>query len=72
MIHIGTGKKTQYELLRIAFPGIRPIRRADVDGTLGEDTSLDCSRWKRFIEAGGADVGKAGGNRVVCIALSGV
>ena len=48
VIHIGTEKKSQYDLLKRAFPHIKPIRRADINPNLASDTSLNCDKWKRF------------------------
>lgn len=50
VLHIGTEKKTQYDLLRIAFPKIKPIQRADINPSLSSDTSLNCDKWKKFME----------------------
>ena len=48
VIHIGTNKKSQYDLLKRAFPYIKPIRRTDINPNLAFDTSLNCDKWKRF------------------------
>jgi dTDP-4-dehydrorhamnose reductase len=51
VIHIGTGRKSQYELLSEAFPDVKPITRADVDPMLPADCSIDCSRWAAIRES---------------------
>ncbi len=48
VLHIGTEKKSQYDLLKIAFPEIKPTRRADVNPSLASDTSLNCDRWREY------------------------
>ncbi len=48
VLHIGTEKKSQYDLLKIAFPEIAPTLRADVNPSLASDTSLNCDRWRSF------------------------
>lgn len=48
ILHIGTEKKTQYELLKIAFPIIKPILRRDINPDLSKDTSLNTDKWNRL------------------------
>lgn len=44
-IHIGTGRKTTYDLAR-ASRDVAPCLRAHVPVTLPKDTSLDLTKWK--------------------------
>ncbi len=48
VVHIGTERKSQYDLLKISFPEIAPTKRADVNPTIASDTSLNCDRWRQF------------------------
>jgi len=47
-IHIGSQRRSQYDLLRTAFPEIRPTRRADVDSSLTADSSLSSKVWRAW------------------------
>ncbi len=47
-IHIGSHRRSQYDLLRIAFPEIRPTRRRDVDSSLTADSSLSSKVWRAW------------------------
>jgi dTDP-4-dehydrorhamnose reductase len=49
IIHIGTERKTQFELLKRQFPQVGSVRRVDIDPTLAEDTSLNCEKWRSFV-----------------------
>ena len=47
-IHIGTERKTAFELARRRRPDVRPGLRADAGIDLPRDVSLDTRRWERF------------------------
>jgi len=55
VIHIGTERKTQYDLLRRAFPDVKAITRSEVDPSLPADCSLCSAKWHR-IRGGGIKV----------------
>ena len=59
-IHIGSQRRSQYDLLRTAFPEIRPTRRADVDSSLTADSSLSSKVWRAWNRqfGNGCTVGK--------------
>lgn len=47
ILHIGTDRKTMFELAKRSNPTVQPIERADVKTiNLPKDTSLDCSIWQ--------------------------
>ena len=48
VIHVGTERKSQFDLMSRVFPDVKPILRADVDASLPIDCSLDTSKWKEF------------------------
>lgn len=48
IIHIGTDRKSQYDLAKTIDPSVRPISLDEMDLTLPRDTSLDCSLWKSY------------------------
>lgn len=48
IIHIGTERKSQYELARRINPRVKPITQDQVELPLPRDTSLDCSRWNAY------------------------
>lgn len=45
-LHIGTGKKSTYELARASKPDVRKITLADIPVRLPKDTSLNTSKWE--------------------------
>lgn len=47
-IHIASQRRSQYDLLRTAFPEIRPTQRADVDSSLTADSSLSSKVWRAW------------------------
>ena len=46
-LHIGTERKTMFELARRRRPDVRAGSRADADVDLPRDVSLDTSRWEK-------------------------
>ncbi|MBO34174.1 MAG: dTDP-4-rhamnose reductase [Rhodospirillaceae bacterium] len=48
VIHIGTERKSQFDLARRIDPYIKPLSISQVDLPLPRDTSLNCSRWKDY------------------------
>lgn len=48
ILHIGTERKSQFELARRIDPSVRPKILKEVDLPLARDTSLDCSRWNAY------------------------
>jgi dTDP-4-dehydrorhamnose reductase len=47
-VHIGTERKTAYDLARRRKPDVRPGVRAEAGVDLPRDVSLDIARWERF------------------------
>lgn len=47
-LHIGTERKSQFELARQIDPEVKPKTLQEVDLPLARDTSLDCSRWSAY------------------------
>jgi len=54
ILHIGTERKSQFELARRIDPGVRTKTLKEVDLPLARDTSLDCSRWNAYKAKNGA------------------
>lgn len=52
-LHIGTERKSAFELARRRNPSVRPGLRADAPVELPQDISLDISRWKGLKEEWG-------------------
>ena len=49
ILHIGTGRKSIYELAKQSRPDVKACFRADIPTPLPYDTSLDCTLWERLI-----------------------
>ena len=49
-LHIGTARKSAYELARRRNPAVLPGSKRDVAVDLPDDISLDTSRWSRLRE----------------------
>ena len=47
-LHIGTDRKSQYEIARRIDPRVRPIRLSEVPEPLPRDTSLNSARWTAY------------------------
>jgi dTDP-4-dehydrorhamnose reductase len=50
-LHVGTGRKSVYDLVVRRNPGVRRGRRAEAPVTLPADTSLDTTRYRALAEA---------------------
>ena len=50
ILHLGTERKSYFELARRSRPEVKPALRAEVSLSLPADVSLDCSRWNRLKE----------------------
>lgn len=48
ILHIGTERKSQYELAKRIDPTVKAINRAQVNVPLPKDTSLNCNRWRQY------------------------
>lgn len=48
ILHIGTGRKTVFELAKKTNPNVELCFRHDITTPLPFDTSLDCSKWERL------------------------
>jgi len=48
ILHIGTERKSQFELARLIDPNVRPKTLKEVNLPLARDTSLDCNRWNTY------------------------
>ena len=47
-LHIGTDRKSQFEIARRVDPRVRPIRLGEVPRALPRDTSLNSVRWNAY------------------------
>lgn len=50
LLHIGTERRSQFELAQRIDPSVRPLSLADVDLVLPRDVSLDSTRWRSWRE----------------------
>lgn len=49
-VHVGTERKSAFDLAKRRAPGVRPVSKATASVPLPDDVSLDCSRYTTFIE----------------------
>ena len=49
VVHIGTGRKSTYDLAKQSNPNVKPCLRSDIKSVkLPMDTSLDTTQWEKF------------------------
>ena len=48
ILHIGTDRKSIYELAKQSRPDVKPCLRSDIPVPLPYDTSLNCEKWEKL------------------------